>query len=129
MEFWIGLCLILGALILTLLTISGKNKGIINDDVIDVTEKIEVLLPIIAAMVEKLTDIPDEKIEIIEDIVQKVIEYVQAVYSLPDGNFPDREELLGFSLDLLEINELELSKEDSKLLTSIVSMIYITLIG
>ena len=125
MEFVYAILVMVSILISVVGIRYAQSKGIIKIDNVSNLKKAEQLIPIVAELTRQFTKLPQDKVEIVEDVLEDIIDYV--ILTIENKTFLTQDELKTHSLDLINDLNIELSEDDINLFKSVISVIYLYL--
>jgi hypothetical protein len=105
----------------------AKSKGWIKQNTLSQLNKVEKLIPVVAALTKKLTELDDEDIDKVERIFSHVIKYTSQTIEAGDQQLLSEDELAKYALDLVADVGIALSDEDKALVESVSKIIFMYL--
>ena len=128
MNLIYGILILVGLLLYGLGVNVAKAKGWINGGTASDLKKAEDLIDVIAGFTKKLTDLPDDDIDLVQNVIQDVIAYTIELVESEGKTFLNKDELYKYALDLIHDTGIRLSHDDKELIKSVIGVIYLYLV-
>jgi len=129
MNLVYGILTVVGLIGLAIGINVAKAKGWIKPDALSQLEKIDKLVPVVAGLVNKLTDVDEEDVTMVTDILDSVLNYTMDMVESGNGKLLDEDKLCEHAFNLIESAKIDLSIEDGQLLRNVISIIYLYMVG